>query len=172
MNLPHGGVDHIEVEGLRIADRRAGDGPPLFLLHGGPLDSREWRRQLDELSDEFTVVAWDAPGCGRSSDPPETFRSPQFADCLAAFIDALGLGRPHVAGLSFGVLLGEDAGGVFGARRVVRPSAASLGHGGQQFLGEVMAEADRRRAGAARLRFRRHGLERGRVGDLRSPARR
>ncbi len=105
VHLPHDGVDHIEVEGLRIAYRRAGDGPPLILLHGGPLDSREWRRQLDELSDEFTVVAWDAPGCGRSSDPPETFRSPEFADCLAAFIDALGLGRPHVAGLSFGAVL-------------------------------------------------------------------
>jgi pimeloyl-ACP methyl ester carboxylesterase len=99
------GMDQIEVEGLRIAYRRAGEGPPLVLLHGGPLDSREWRRQLEELSDEFTVVAWDAPGCGQSSDPPETFRSPQYADCLAAFIDAVGLERPHVAGLSFGAVL-------------------------------------------------------------------
>jgi pimeloyl-ACP methyl ester carboxylesterase len=61
-----------------------------------------WRRQLDELSDEFTVVAWDAPGCGRSSDPPETFRLPDFAGCLATFIEKIGLLRPHVLGLSFG----------------------------------------------------------------------
>jgi len=100
-----GGMDHIEVEGLRIAYRRAGDGPPLVLLHGGPLDSREWRRQLEELSDEFTVVAWDAPGCGQSSDPPEAFRAPEYANCLAALIDAIGLERPHVAGLSFGAVL-------------------------------------------------------------------
>jgi pimeloyl-ACP methyl ester carboxylesterase len=71
-------------------------------LHGGLSDSREWRRQLDDLSDEFTVVAWDAPGCGQSSDPPETFRLPEYADCLAAFVDALGVGRAHVLGLSFG----------------------------------------------------------------------
>jgi pimeloyl-ACP methyl ester carboxylesterase len=70
-------------------------------LHGWPLNSREWRRQIDGLSDEFTVVAWDAPGAGRSSDPPETFRLPDWADCLAAFIEALGGGRPHVAGLSW-----------------------------------------------------------------------
>ena len=95
-------MDQIEVEGLRIAYQRAGEGPPLMLLHGGLSDSREWRRQLEELSDEFTVVAWDAPGCGQSSDPPETFRLPEYADCLAAFIDALGLGQPHVLGLSFG----------------------------------------------------------------------
>jgi pimeloyl-ACP methyl ester carboxylesterase len=45
------------------------------------------------------------PGCGSSSDPPEGFRDADFADCLAAFIDALGLGRPHVLGLSFGAAL-------------------------------------------------------------------
>lgn len=95
-------MDQIQVDGLRIAFERAGQGPPLVLLHGGLSDSREWRRQLDDLSDEFTVVAWDAPGCGQSSDPPETFRLPEYADCLAAFINAFGLGRPHVLGLSFG----------------------------------------------------------------------
>jgi pimeloyl-ACP methyl ester carboxylesterase len=61
-----------------------------------------WRPQIDGLSDEFTVVAWDAPGYGGSSDPPETFPLSDFADCLAAFIGVLGLGRPHVVGLSFG----------------------------------------------------------------------
>jgi pimeloyl-ACP methyl ester carboxylesterase len=95
-------MEQIEAAGLRIAYERAGDGPTLVLLHGGLSDRREWRRQLEALSDEFTVVAWDAPGCGQSSDPPETFRLPEYADCLAAFVDALGLGRPHVVGLSFG----------------------------------------------------------------------
>lgn len=96
-------MDQIEVAGLRFAFERRGQGPSLVLLHGGfGLDSRQWRRQLDALSDEFTVVAWDMPGCGRSSDPPETFRLPDYADCLAGFIDGLGLERPHVLGLSFG----------------------------------------------------------------------
>jgi len=96
-------MDHIEVAGLRIAYQRVGQGPPLVLLHGFLGDGRgTWRHQLEGLSDEFTVVAWDAPGAGRSSDPPESFRMPDYADCLAGFVDALGLGRPHVAGLSFG----------------------------------------------------------------------
>lgn len=96
-------MDEIEVGGLRIAFERRGEGPALVLLHGGyGLDSRQWRRQLDGLSDEFTVVAWDAPGAGRSSDPPEGFRLPDYADCLAGLVEALGLERPHVCGLSFG----------------------------------------------------------------------
>lgn len=73
-----------------------------MLLHGWPLDSRQWRRQLDGLSDDFRVVAWDAPGAGRSSDPPETFRLADWADCLAGFIEVLDLAPAHVAGLSFG----------------------------------------------------------------------
>jgi pimeloyl-ACP methyl ester carboxylesterase len=96
-------MDQIEVAGLRIAYERAGEGPPLVLLHGFVGDGpRTWRHQIDGLSDEFTVIAWDAPGAGRSSDPPESFRMPDYADCLVRFVDALGFRRPHVAGLSFG----------------------------------------------------------------------
>lgn len=95
-------MQQIVVDGLRIAYERAGEGQPLILLHGAVSDCREWRRQFDALANEFTVVAWDAPGCGQSADPPETFRLPAYADCLAAFIDALGLEHPHVLGLSFG----------------------------------------------------------------------
>lgn len=96
------GMEQLAVAGLRIAYERAGEGPLLVLLHGFVGDSRTWRGQIDGLSDEFTVVAWDAPGSGRSADPPESFRMPEYADVLAGFVDALGLGRPHVAGLSFG----------------------------------------------------------------------
>ncbi len=95
-------MDEVKIGGLRIAFERKGEGPPLVLLHGALSDSRMWRRQLDELSDDFTVVAWDAPGCGHSADPPEAFHLPDYADCLAAFIEEIGLTRPHVLGLSFG----------------------------------------------------------------------
>lgn len=98
-------MDQVEIRGLRVAFEQAGSGPPLVLLHGGLSDGREWRRQIEGLADAFTVVAWDAPGCGRSSDPPESFRMPDYADCLASFIDALGLGRPHVLGSSWGSTL-------------------------------------------------------------------
>jgi pimeloyl-ACP methyl ester carboxylesterase len=99
-------MERIEINGLPIAYERVGVGPALVLLHGGfGFDSRSWRRQLDTLSDEFTVVAWDMPGCGRSADPPEMWHAADFADCLAAFTSALGLEHPHLLGLSFGSVL-------------------------------------------------------------------
>ena len=98
-------VDRVEVAGLPLAYRRAGQGPPLLLLHGAYEDGRAWKRQLDALSDEFTVVAWDAPGCGASDDPPSTFSAADYADCVHGFIEALGLSRAHVLGLSWGSML-------------------------------------------------------------------
>jgi pimeloyl-ACP methyl ester carboxylesterase len=99
-------TETIEVEGLHIAYERAGTGPPLVLLHGYVGDGlTTWRPQVEGLCDEFTVVVWDAPGAGGSSDPPESFGIAGYAECLAGFVDKLRLGRPHVAGLSFGGIL-------------------------------------------------------------------
>jgi pimeloyl-ACP methyl ester carboxylesterase len=95
-------VPTLEVEGLEIAYEQAGQGPPLALLHGALSDSRVWRRQMEELSDEFTVVAWDAPGAGRSSDPAEPFGMADWADVLAAFLAAVKLRQVHILGLSWG----------------------------------------------------------------------
>ena len=91
--------------GLRVAFQRRGDGPCLLLLHGAASDGRVWRVELESLSEVFTVVAWDAPGCGGSSDPPEHFRLPEYADCLEQFVSALGLEQPHVLGHSWGSAL-------------------------------------------------------------------
>jgi len=95
-------INELKAKALRIAYQQRGTGTPLVLLHGALGDSHMWKRQLDELSKDFMVVAWDAPGCGRSSDPPENFHLSDYADCLAAVIDQLNLERPHILGLSFG----------------------------------------------------------------------
>lgn len=92
----------VQVGSLRIAYRQSGAGPPLVLVHGGMEDSRAWSPQFDDLSDEFTVLAWDAPGCGQSTDIPETWRLHDYADALAGWLGAIGIVHPHVLGLSFG----------------------------------------------------------------------
>jgi pimeloyl-ACP methyl ester carboxylesterase len=99
-------MELVDVEGLQIAYERVGSGPALVLLHGYVGDGpTTWRPQLDGLSDEFTVIAWDAPGAGRSSDPPEWFGLDGYTECLAGFLNELGLETTYVAGLSFGGIL-------------------------------------------------------------------
>jgi pimeloyl-ACP methyl ester carboxylesterase len=95
-------MDTVEINGLRIAYQRVGKGPPLVLLHGFIGDSRVWRTQIEDLSSEFDVIAWDAPGCGQSSDPREDFSLAEFADCLSGLLDSLGVSSANLLGLSWG----------------------------------------------------------------------
>ena len=96
-------MDEVEVEGLRVTYERAGTGPPVALANGFVGDGLStWGKQIDALSRDFTVIAWDAPGSGHSSDPPESFRVADYADCWASFLRALGFPRAHLVGLSFG----------------------------------------------------------------------
>jgi len=99
-------MEEIEVEGLRIAFERVGAGRPLVLVHGFVGDGLStWSSQLESLAHDCTVVAWDAPGAGRSSVPPASFRVEDYADCLVAFLRALGITRAHLVGLSFGGMI-------------------------------------------------------------------
>ena len=93
---------------LEIAYERVGEGPPLVFVHGAAEDHRAWLPQLAGLAGEFTVVAWDEPGAGRSSDVPADVGLADYADCLAALIEALALGPAHVAGLSWGGTVAQE----------------------------------------------------------------
>ena len=95
-------MEVVRAFGLEIAYQRVGEGPPLVFVHGAAEDSRVWQPQLAALADEFTVVAWDELGAGRSSDVPADFGLADYANCLAVLIEALELGPAHVAGLSWG----------------------------------------------------------------------
>lgn len=104
-------MEYVDVDRLRIAYQRpagadastgSGGRPALVLLHGALGDSRDWRNQLSTLPAQLDVVAWDAPGHGRSADPAAGLTLEGFADLLAGFLDAVGLDRPAVLGLSLG----------------------------------------------------------------------
>jgi pimeloyl-ACP methyl ester carboxylesterase len=97
-----------EAKGLSVAYEQAGHGPVLVLLHGFLFDSRAWRPQIESLSNDFTVIAWDAPGAGQSADPPETFEMGDWADCLAGLLDVAGVGSAHILGLSWGGMLAQE----------------------------------------------------------------
>ncbi|MHA6344046.1 alpha/beta fold hydrolase [Roseivivax sp. CAU 1761] len=93
----------IDLDGQRIAYERAGDGPPLLLLHGFPQMRAMWRPLLPQLARHFTVIAADLRGYGDSPAPPEetgaaamSFRA-MGADMLA-LMTALGFARFHLAG--------------------------------------------------------------------------
>lgn len=101
-------MEVVRANGLDIAYERSGTGPPVVFVHGAADDGRVWQPQLASLVDEFTVVAWDEPGAGRSSDVPADFGLADYASCLAALIEGLELGPAHVAGISWGGTVAQE----------------------------------------------------------------
>jgi pimeloyl-ACP methyl ester carboxylesterase len=96
------------VNGFPISYLRAGGGPPLVLLHGIGGNATQVRLQLDSLSDDYTVVSWDAPGYGDSADPATNWTMADYADVLAGFLDTLDLERVHLLGQSWGGVLAAE----------------------------------------------------------------
>lgn len=78
-----------------------GHGVPLLCLHGIGSSSASFIPQLDELTDGHRVLAWDAPGYGRSADPSGPPGMSGYADTVAEVVKALG--EPaHLLGVSWG----------------------------------------------------------------------
>ena len=86
---------------LNVVQR--GQGKPLLLVHGYPLDHSMWSGQLEELSDQFRVIAPDLRGFGKSEVTRGTVTMAQMADDLAEWLEAQSIGEPVIfCGLSMG----------------------------------------------------------------------
>lgn len=78
--------------------RMSGAGPPLVLLHDSPRSSVLHIPLIKALRGDFTVIALDTPGYGRSDPLPKDPRPEiaDFGDALAQALDALQLDQPTV----------------------------------------------------------------------------
>ncbi len=97
---------------------RWGSGPPLVLLHGGYGSWTHWVRNVIPLSRRFTVYACDLPGLGESATPPEPWTAEGLAAIVVEGIDTIVPKgeRPHMAGFSFGGVIGGVAAAQLGDR--------------------------------------------------------
>jgi 3-oxoadipate enol-lactonase len=87
------------INGARIHYRRSGAGFPLFMLHAGVADSRQWEPQAADFARHFDTIRPDMRGFGQSELPPVPW-APR-AD-VVALMDELGLTQAHLIGCSMG----------------------------------------------------------------------
>ncbi len=99
--------DSVTVGGVRLAVDVRGHGPPLLLLNGLGLDMSSWAPQLAAMARSFRVIAYDARGAGRSETPTGPYSTAQMADDALGLLDALGIERAHLLGLSMGGLVAQ-----------------------------------------------------------------
>lgn len=101
----------MEIEGLQIAYREAGDptNPTLLLLHGFPTSSHMFRKLIPALSDSYHVIAPDYPGFGASDMPPAESHEYSFAAAarqMTKLIDAKGVEDYAVYLMDYGAPVG------------------------------------------------------------------
>ena len=92
----------IEVNGIELFYRQAGEGTPLLLLHGFFNSSDQWIPYLDDLTMDFRVIVPDMRGHGRSSNPSGKFTHRQYAQDVYPLLDALEITTFRAVGYASG----------------------------------------------------------------------
>jgi pimeloyl-ACP methyl ester carboxylesterase len=92
----------VEVDGLPIRYLSAGEGPPLVLLHGAGDNTLDWQWVMPALAATHRVYAPDLPGSPDSARPAADYSPAFFERFVAAFVDALNIGRAMFVGNSLG----------------------------------------------------------------------
>ncbi|MFF9896090.1 alpha/beta fold hydrolase [Streptomyces longispororuber] len=113
---------------VTVSYRRTGSGAPLLLLHGIGHHRQAWDPVVGILAARHDVIAVDLPGFGASPALPEglPYDLATVVPVLGSFCEALGIGRPHVAGNSLGGLLALELGRVRLVRSVTALSPAGF----------------------------------------------
>ena len=98
--------DYADTPRGQIHYRRAGDGPPLLLLHQTANCSGSYEPLIPFLAPFYRVIAPDTPGFGMSDWPSHTgYTIADYASCFVAFMRSLGIERAsifaHHTGASF-----------------------------------------------------------------------
>lgn len=94
----------IDIDGLNVHVDRVGSGPPVVLLHGFTGSGGTWRTIADALAEDYTLLAVDLVGHGRTSCPAATerYEMPRAVEDLAAMLHAIGYERAAWLGYSLG----------------------------------------------------------------------
>ena len=99
----------VNVEGRRVHYSRAGDGPPVVMLHASPVSGKAMSLPQEVFAANHTAIAFDNPGFGLSDllalEQPEIG---DLADALAKTLDALGIAQTAVYGRHTGAAIGVE----------------------------------------------------------------
>ncbi len=96
------------VGGIELYYEEHGSGDPLLLIMGLATDSTAWLFQVPDFSRRYRTIVFDNRGVGRSAKPAGPYSIHQMADDAAGLLDALGIERAHVVGVSMGGMIAQE----------------------------------------------------------------
>jgi pimeloyl-ACP methyl ester carboxylesterase len=94
-----------KVNGVRLHYLIAGQGEPVFLLHGYAQNSHMWRPLIGKLAETRTVIAPDLRGFGQSAKPPGGYDKQAMAQDIHALAASLGHKQIRLCGHDIGLMV-------------------------------------------------------------------
>lgn len=85
-----------------------GAGEPLVLVMGLGADHLAWGFQLPAFAERYRVIAFDNRGAGQTDAPDHPYTTAMMAEDTVGLMDALGIGRAHVLGVSMGGMIAQE----------------------------------------------------------------
>jgi pimeloyl-ACP methyl ester carboxylesterase len=100
-----------KINGVEIFYREGGDKnkPTVLLLHGYPTSSHMFRNLINELADDFHLIAPDYPGFGRSEQPPIAsfdYSFENYSNIVKTLLDELGIAKFSLYLMDYGAPIG------------------------------------------------------------------
>lgn len=96
----------VKANGITINYEQQGSGEPLILVPFLAADNACYAFQVADYAKHFTCISVDPRGAGESDKPAGAYSMELFADDIAALMQAIGVERAHVSGLSLGAAAG------------------------------------------------------------------
>lgn len=141
-------MPHAPAQGARIFYEETGNGTPILFIHEFGGDHRSWDDQMRHFGRSWRCVRWAARGYPGSDAPDDVklYGQDFFNRDAIAVLDAAGIGKAHVVGLSMGGYTALMLAAEF-PDRVMSCTAAGSGSGSPtatraQFIAECRATAD------------------------------
>jgi 3-oxoadipate enol-lactonase len=101
-------MPRVRVNGIDLNYIEAGAGEPLLLIMGFGGDHLAWAFQTPVFAQQYRVVAFDNRGVGLSDVPDVPYTTRMMADDALGLLDALGIERTHVLGVSMGGMIAQE----------------------------------------------------------------
>jgi 3-oxoadipate enol-lactonase len=96
----------VQANGIEINYEVQGEGEPIVLIPYLAADQACYAFQVAEYAKHFTCYSVDLRGAGLSGKPEGEYTTELLADDVAAFMQAAGVGRAHIFGVSLGAAAG------------------------------------------------------------------
>ncbi len=96
----------VKVNNITLNYDQQGTGEPLILIPYLAADYACYAFQVADYAKRFTCISVDLRGAGASDKPEGVYSSELFADDVAGFMQAVGIPKAHVSGLSLGAATG------------------------------------------------------------------